>query len=76
MTRRGLLSRYRIRDIRLIPLDNGVEKMAYRAKRLGRQAAVAARGLRVENPVVIHDLREGGAAPMSDHDAIGVDVVV
>ena len=36
----------------------------------------ATRGLRVENPVVIHDLREGRAAPMSDHDAIGVDVVV
>ena len=36
----------------------------------------ATRGLRVENPVVIHDLREGLAAPLSDHDAIGVDVVV
>jgi hypothetical protein len=35
----------------------------------------ATRGLRVENPVVIHDLREGLAAPMSDHDAIGVDVL-
>ena len=36
----------------------------------------ATRGLRVENPAVIHDLREGRAAPLSDHDAIGVDVVV
>jgi endonuclease/exonuclease/phosphatase family metal-dependent hydrolase len=36
----------------------------------------ATRGLRVETPVVIHDLREGRNAPMSDHDAIGVDVVV
>jgi endonuclease/exonuclease/phosphatase family metal-dependent hydrolase len=36
----------------------------------------ATRGLRVENPVVIHDLREGRAVPLSDHDAIGVDVVV
>jgi len=36
----------------------------------------ATRGLEVENPVVIHDLREGRAAPMSDHDAIGVDVAV
>lgn len=35
----------------------------------------ATRGLRVENPVVLHDVRDGGAAPMSDHDAIGVDVV-
>lgn len=36
----------------------------------------ATRGLRVENPVVIHDLREGRATPLSDHDAVGVDVVV
>ncbi len=35
----------------------------------------AARGLRAENPVVVHDLREGRAVPLSDHDAIGVDVV-
>lgn len=35
----------------------------------------ATRGLRVESPIVIHDLREGLAAPMSDHDAIGVDVL-
>ena len=36
----------------------------------------ATRGLRVENPVVIHDLRESRAIPLSDHDAIGVDIVV
>ena len=36
----------------------------------------ATRGLKVEDPVVIHDLREGRAEPMSDHDAIGVDIVV
>ena len=36
----------------------------------------ATRGVRCENPVVIHDLREGRAAPLSDHDAIGIDVVV
>ncbi|HEY1342289.1 MAG TPA: endonuclease/exonuclease/phosphatase family protein [Bryobacteraceae bacterium] len=36
----------------------------------------ATRELRVENPVVIHELREGRAEPMSDHDAIGVDIVV
>ena len=36
----------------------------------------AARGLRCEDPVVIHDVREGRAVPLSDHDAIGVDVVV
>jgi endonuclease/exonuclease/phosphatase family metal-dependent hydrolase len=35
----------------------------------------ATRGLRVGSPVVIHDLREGRAVPMSDHDAIGVDVL-
>lgn len=34
----------------------------------------ATRGIRCENPVVIHDLREGRAVPLSDHDAIGVDV--
>jgi hypothetical protein len=26
--------------------------------------------------LVVHDLREGRAAPLSDHDAIGVDIVV
>jgi len=26
--------------------------------------------------VVIHDLREGRQVPLSDHDAIGVDVIV
>jgi endonuclease/exonuclease/phosphatase family metal-dependent hydrolase len=39
----AILSRYPIRDIRVIPLDNGVDKVAHREKRLGRQAAVAAR---------------------------------
>jgi endonuclease/exonuclease/phosphatase family metal-dependent hydrolase len=34
----------------------------------------AARGVRPDNPVVIHDLREGRAVPLSDHDAIGIDV--
>jgi hypothetical protein len=36
----------------------------------------ATRGARCENPTVIHDLREGRSVPLSDHDAIGVDVVV
>ncbi len=36
----------------------------------------ASRGLRCENPVVLHDVREGRAVPLSDHSAIGVDVVV
>ncbi len=35
----------------------------------------ATRGLKVTNPVVIHDLREGRAQPLSDHDAIGLDVL-
>lgn len=34
----------------------------------------ATRGMRCQGPVVIHDLREGRAVPLSDHDAIGVDV--
>ncbi len=34
----------------------------------------AARGVRTEHPVVIHDLREGRKAPLSDHDAIGVEL--
>jgi endonuclease/exonuclease/phosphatase family metal-dependent hydrolase len=29
-----------------------------------------------EHPLVIHEVREGRAAPLSDHDAIGVDVAV
>jgi endonuclease/exonuclease/phosphatase family metal-dependent hydrolase len=39
----AILSRYPMRDIRLIPLENGVDKIAHREKRVGRQAAVAAR---------------------------------
>ena len=39
----AILSRYPIRDVRLIPFANGVDKMAHREQRLGRQAAVAAR---------------------------------
>lgn len=34
----------------------------------------ATRGVRCENPRVIHDVREGRAVPLSDHDAIGVDL--
>ena len=39
----ALLSRYPISDVRLIALENGVDKMRHREKRIGRQAAVAAR---------------------------------
>ena len=35
---------------------------------------LATRGVRPENPVVVHDVREGREAPLSDHDAIGVEV--
>jgi endonuclease/exonuclease/phosphatase family metal-dependent hydrolase len=38
----ALLSRYPIREARAIALPNGVDKMAHREKRLGRQAAVVA----------------------------------
>ena len=38
----ALLSRYPIRDARALALPNGVDKMAHREKRLGRQAAVVA----------------------------------
>ena len=34
----------------------------------------ATRGVRPQNPVVVHDLREGRNVPLSDHDAIGVDI--
>jgi hypothetical protein len=33
-------------------------------------------GVRCENPVVIHEVREGRAVALSDHYAIGVDVAV
>jgi endonuclease/exonuclease/phosphatase family metal-dependent hydrolase len=36
----------------------------------------ATRGLGAENPVVIRDVDTGTARPLSDHDAIGIDVVV
>jgi endonuclease/exonuclease/phosphatase family metal-dependent hydrolase len=35
----------------------------------------ATRGLRAENPVVIHELREDREVPLSDHDPIAVDVI-
>lgn len=36
----------------------------------------ATRGIHAEQPVIVHEVREGRAAPLSDHDAIGIDVVV
>jgi endonuclease/exonuclease/phosphatase family metal-dependent hydrolase len=36
----------------------------------------ATRDVRCENPVVIHDLGGGPGTPLSDHDAIGLDVIV
>ena len=36
----------------------------------------ATRGARVENPVIVGDLRSSDGQPLSDHAAIGVDIVV
>jgi endonuclease/exonuclease/phosphatase family metal-dependent hydrolase len=36
----------------------------------------ATKNVRAENPVIIHDLREGRDVPLSDHDALGLDVRV
>ncbi len=36
----------------------------------------ATRGARVENPVIVADLRSSQGRPLSDHAAIGVDIVV
>ena len=36
----------------------------------------ATRKIKCENPEVVHDLREGRAAPLSDHDAIALEVMV
>jgi hypothetical protein len=36
----------------------------------------ATRDVKCENPVVIHELREGRKVPLSDHDAIGFDILV
>ena len=36
----------------------------------------ATRNVNCRNPAVTHDLREGRATPLSDHDAIAVEVVV
>jgi len=36
----------------------------------------AARGLQTRNPRVIHGVREGREVPLSDHDAIAIDIVV
>jgi endonuclease/exonuclease/phosphatase family metal-dependent hydrolase len=34
----------------------------------------ATRGVRCANPVIIHEVRDGRAIPLSDHDAIGLDI--
>lgn len=36
----------------------------------------AVRGLQVENPVAVHDLRKAYGEPLSDHDPIAVDLVL
>jgi endonuclease/exonuclease/phosphatase family metal-dependent hydrolase len=38
----AILSRYPLGRVRMIPLENGIDKMAGREKRIGRQAAIAA----------------------------------
>ena len=35
----------------------------------------ATRGLTARNPVVLHEFREGRKQPLSDHDAIGIDIL-
>jgi hypothetical protein len=35
----------------------------------------ATRGLSVADPVVLHELREGAAVPLSDHDPIGLELL-
>ena len=35
----------------------------------------ATRGLKAADPVVLHEFREGRNPPLSDHDAIGVDIL-
>ena len=37
---------------------------------------LATRGLSVETPQVFHEFREGRSVPLSDHDAIGLELVV
>jgi hypothetical protein len=37
---------------------------------------LATRGVKVKNPIIVHELREGRSVPLSDHDPVGVDVVV
>jgi endonuclease/exonuclease/phosphatase family metal-dependent hydrolase len=34
----------------------------------------AARGVQTENPVILHEPRDGSQIPLSDHDAVGVDI--
>ena len=36
----------------------------------------ATRNVRCRDPVVIHELREGRKIPLSDHDAIGIDILI
>jgi hypothetical protein len=41
----------------------------------GEAGLVRHAGCALPNPVVIHDVREGRAVPLSDHDAIAVDIL-
>jgi endonuclease/exonuclease/phosphatase family metal-dependent hydrolase len=34
---------------------------------------MAVRGVRPENPYIVHEVRDGSRVPLSDHDAVGVD---
>lgn len=36
----------------------------------------ATRGLKARDPVILHEFREGRKQPLSDHDAIGIDILV
>lgn len=36
----------------------------------------AVRGVEAASPVILHEFREGRVPPLSDHDAIGVDIIV
>jgi endonuclease/exonuclease/phosphatase family metal-dependent hydrolase len=36
----------------------------------------ATRGLRAENPRVLHDLRDRMGTPLSDHHPVGIDIAL
>ena len=65
-TRRGMiLPLVLIGMLLMLTFSASLQQVAWRA----------VRGARAENPWIGHEPRDGSRVPLSDHDAVGIDVV-